>query len=209
MGGPFFFRAGGGIMGGRNTCFSPGYPFSIINAFIPLVLSLALLAGPLLAETRAELIAVIEAAGHNETDQERNRVEIAGCTMTTYRWRNVPDKGWILWTSFLIPMPDVMFVEDKKNAGSFFSAIELVERDDLVIIQFEARDGVEVRHEKSVLRKSKRETSPSPRGDGTTHFFEYKDRFFIIQEGADVIEKARIFTEGYRRYVQDFCTFIG
>lgn len=176
---------------------------------LQLALALWLFTNPAVADNRADLIAVIEAAGHNETDAERHRVEISGCTMTTYFWRNLSDQGWVLWTSFLIPMPDVMLIEDKKVPGNFFHSFRIADKPHTAIILFQAREGVEVRHEKPVQRKSKRETTPSPRGDGTTHFYEYKDEFLIFQKGPDVIDKARAFSEGFLRYVQEYCTFIG
>ena len=91
----------------------------------------------------------------------------------------------------------------------FVGAESTEHRPELAVIVFKGRDGFEFTHEKSVLRESRRDTYPSPRGDGTTHYFEKKDQGVIIQEGPGVIAKAHLFTTGYLRYVQTYCAFIG
>lgn len=78
-----------------------------------------------------------------------------------------------------------------------------------VVILFEAKDGTVLTHEKPFHRTPKGAFSPSSRGDGTTHFIETKKSGMIVQKGPDVIEKARMFTTGYIRYVQEYCAFIG
>ena len=49
----------------------------------------------------------------------------------------------------------------------------------------------------------------TPRGDGSTYYFERKSSGFIIQQGPVVEEKAQLFTTGYIRYVQTYCANIG
>ena len=49
-------------------------------------------------------IAQIEAGGQNEFEDERHAVEVNECQLTTYRWKKVEGEGWVLWSSFEMPM---------------------------------------------------------------------------------------------------------
>ncbi len=166
-------------------------------------------AGSLLAEeTRESLIAQIELAGQNEYKDERHAVEVNDCQLTTYRWKHLEDEGWVLWTSFEFPMLLVDLSEFTTDGGlRHYFFIEGSPGD--VIIVFNAKDGFEFTHEKPFHRPHKGEIEPSPRGDGTTHYFEKKPSGYISHTGPDVEQKACLFTSGYHRYVQTYCAFIG
>lgn len=175
-----------------------------------LIVCWAVLASPLQADevTRADLIAQIEAGGRNETSEERHAVEVDGCTLTTFRWMHVEGKGWVLWTSFTLPMATVDLIE---NSGA--SGIEHYVTADtnppLLIIPLEAQEGTSFMHEKPFQRTPKGKFERSPRGDGTTHYIEERQRGFILHQGEDVRAKAEMFTKGYIRYVREYCTFTG
>ena len=167
-----------------------------------------IMAGPVVAEGRADLIAQIEAAGQNEYKDERHAVKINDCQLTTYRWKHLEDEGWVLWTSFEFPML-LVDLREMKNGDEMRHYIFSETDPGLVVIGFKAREGFEFTHEKPFHRKPKGEFEPSPRGDGTTHYFDRKSSGYIIQQGPDVEEKAHLFTTGYLRYVQTYCAFIG
>lgn len=159
-------------------------------------------------ESAEALIGQMVSAGANEYADERHAVEIAGCQLTTYRWKKQADGSWVLWTSFKVPMLQVALGENPQEPGEFFVGVDSIEPE-MALIFLEAVDGYELIHEKPFLRTPKGEFTPSQRGDGTTHYFETKDSGVIIQQGAGVVEKARLFSSAYRRYRERYCTFIG
>jgi hypothetical protein len=172
----------------------------------------ALLSTQVVAQDRAALIATIVSGATNETAEERHTAEIDDCVMTTYRWKNTKDKGWVLWTSFVFGMADASFSGWKKNSDNLFlDSYARTEngRIQLAIISFQMREGVLAQHEKSVMRNRPSGTEPSPRGDGTTHFYDTQDDFFIVHKGPGVHQKAQSFTRGYKTYVERYCTFVG
>ncbi|SPJ30036.1 hypothetical protein [Falsiruegeria mediterranea] len=171
-------------------------------------LAMALMASVAAASDRAALIAQIEAGGQNEYEDRRHSVEVNECQLTTYFWKKVAGEGWVLWTSFKIPMLLVDLAESKTEYGfrHFFAA----EGDTpIAVINLKAKDGTDFPHEKSVLRKPKGELVPSQRNGGDTHFIERQTDVIIMHVGPDVIEKAEMFTKGYIRYVQEYCAFTG
>ncbi|MDC0658838.1 hypothetical protein N6L27_12575 [Leisingera sp. SS27] len=180
------------------------------NILNVIALCCAVLASPLLADevTREDLIAQIEAGGRNETSEERHEVEVDGCTLTTFRWKNVEDEGWVLWTSFTLPMASVD-LGDFSKSGEVLRYSYLEASPPLTLIVLKAKSGTEFTHEKPFERTPKGEFERSPRGDGTTHYIERKNSGFILHEGQDVQAKAEMFTKGYLRYVREYCTFTG
>lgn len=166
---------------------------------------------PLLADTRADLIAQMETSGKHAFDDENHSVKVEGCTIITERWKNVPDHGWVLWTSLTFAMMDAVLDEDRNVPGQrfFYVPAKDAPKNDLMFISFKTREGTTARHEKSVMRKSRKQTRPSPRNDGTTHFYEEQVSFFILFKGEGVYEKGFGFTTAYRQYKQDYCTFTG
>lgn len=175
-------------------------------------LTFILLSSQVAAQDRASLIATIVSAATNETAEERHTVEIDDCVMTTYRWKNTKENGWVLWTSFLFGMPDADFSGWKKNSDKLFlDSYSRTEngRTQLAIISFQMREGLFAQHEKSVMRNRPSGTKPSPRGDGTTHFYDTQDNFYIVHKGPGVHQKAQSFTRGYKTYVERYCTFVG
>lgn len=160
----------------------------------------------------AELRAAILAGGHHETDEQRNSVSINSCTMTTQRWKNIKDEGWVLYSSFRFDMwSATLSFAREEGAPKYMYAGADSEPDPkgVALVGFKMRAGSEARFEKSVLRKPKGETRPSPRGDGTTHYYEQITNFFFSMQGIGVEDKARLFTESYDVYVREFCTPIG
>ncbi len=65
------------------------------------------------------------------------------------------------------------------------------------------------RFERSDLRPRRGETTPSPRGNGTSHYYERADDFFFSMMGEDVEAKAKLFTDSYLAYVRQYCVPIG
>ncbi len=171
------------------------------------LLGLSLLS-PAIAETREDLFAQMVMGGHNEYKDERHAVEVNECQLTTCRWKHVENKGWVLWTSFEFPMLLVDLVENTSTPETdHFIAVDGDPA--IAIIAFKAKDPFEFTHEKSVLRKPKGETERSERGDGTTQYIERKSEGLIVQQGPDVIKKARLFTDAYLRYARRYCLFTG
>lgn len=158
-------------------------------------------------ETAGFLIAQITAGGANEFEGERHAVEVIGCQLTTYRWKKQKSGEWVLWTSFKVPMLFVDLGENTRVPGTFF--IPASTDPELVVILLTAKDGYDLIHEKPFLRKPKGEYTTSPRGDGTTHYYETKNSGVIVQQGPGVNENARMFSTAYRRYRERYCTFIG
>ncbi|MEL7100715.1 MAG: hypothetical protein AAGM84_17955 [Pseudomonadota bacterium] len=165
------------------------------------------------AESPAVLRAQIEAAGtHVRPGIERHTVEIDACVMTTFWWRSdVPDTREVLWSSFRFDMSVTTIVQPNKGGPSV--AVEGGSEDggDFMIMFFEAPKFALARHERHVLRPPSRGTGieASPRGDGTTHYFQTSDSFFFRHEGAGVIEKATRFVDTYTRYVEANCRLSG
>lgn len=163
------------------------------------------------ADTRADLITQMETSAKHEFGDERHSLKVDGCTIITERWRNDPEHGWVLWTSFTFAMANAMLIEDIRTPGQYFFHIKLNDDpdQDLMMVTFETRKGTTARHEKSVLRKSRKETRPSPRNDGTTHYYVDQTSFFFMFRGPGTYEKGLGFTTAYRQYTQDYCTFTG
>ncbi|SLN21444.1 hypothetical protein TRL7639_00578 [Falsiruegeria litorea R37] len=172
------------------------------------VLVMALVGQVAYASDRAALIAQIEAGGQNEHEDRRHAVEVDECQLTTYFWKKVEGEGWVLWTSFKIPMLLVDLAESKTKDGfrHFFAADGEMP---VAVINLKAKEGTDFAHEKSVLRKPKGEFVSSQRNGGDTHFIERQTDVIIMHVGPGVIEKAEMFTKAYIRYVQEYCSFIG
>ncbi|EKE67716.1 hypothetical protein B30_20071 [Celeribacter baekdonensis B30] len=167
---------------------------------------------PLHAESRSSLAAAIEDAATNAFKDERHSVEIEGCQMTTYRWRDRPEQGWVLWTSVQVDMVDAEINENKLRPGEKFGYAVLDPGPPEIgfgLIGFTMRPSTLARQERSILREPSRETHPSPRGGGSTHYYEYREEFIFTLEGPGVSEKVRKFPALYDRYVKAYCTFTG
>ncbi|KIC29102.1 hypothetical protein [Leisingera sp. ANG-M6] len=170
----------------------------------------AVLASPLVADevTQEDLIAQIEAGGRNETSERRHRVEVEGCTLTTFFWKKIEGQDWVLWTSLTVPMESVDFVDFSGKGG-----MEYYFFDDGVpptaVVLLKAKEGTSFTHEKPFLRTPKGKFERSPRGDGTTHYIESTNGVMIMHDGEGVRAKAEMFTKGYVRYVREYCTFTG
>ena len=161
---------------------------------------------PAFAGERENLIASIVAAGTNNHEDRKHTVEISGCTMTTYFWHNVEDDGWVLWSSFVFAMQDASFSPMVAATGKPYASFNDGTH---IFISFEMQNDQHARHEKSILRPKRGAATPSPRGDGTTHYFEMKKSFFISHVGPGVDQKADRFTKGLTTYAERYCTFIG
>lgn len=156
---------------------------------------------------RAALIAQMEAAGANEYQDERHGIEVNGCTVTTYRWRNV-ERGWVLWTSLTLEMGAVVMGEFRSDGEiRYFMTTQM--DPPMAIMTFLAVEGHSIAHEKPFDRKLPETWEPSPRGDGSTHFIEHQQSVAIIQQGPGVGDKARAFTEAFIRYRDEYCVFVG
>lgn len=165
---------------------------------------------PIWGDTRNDLIAKIEAAGTNETEEYRHSVDVTGCAMTTYRWKNHEEKGWLLWSSFQFAMADTSFTPDALSPNQSFIGIETSkENDEFIMIVFKMREGTLARFERHVLRETEKPRQPSPRNDGTTHYYIQSDQFMITQQGPGIVAKARVFTDSYKQYVREHCQFVG
>lgn len=177
------------------------------NQLVAVFLFLSL---PVHAESQSSRAAAIEEAATNTFKDERHSVEIDGCQMTTYRWRDRPEHGWVLWTSVQVDMVDAEINENKLRPGEKFG---YAVRDPgppevgFGLIGFTMRPSTLARQERSILREPSRETHPSPRGGGSTHYYEYREEFIFTLEGPGVAEKVRKFSELYERYVEDYCRF--
>lgn len=159
-------------------------------------------------ETRESLIAQIERAGQNEHDNRRHAVKVDDCQLTTFFWKYIENEGWVLWTSFKIPMLLVDLAEFETQDGSRFF-LSVGSEPYLTLIQFEAKEGADFTHEKPHRRESVGETRASSRGDGKTHYLDTVKGGLVMHTGPNVEEKAHLFTTGYIRYVQTYCAYIG
>lgn len=156
----------------------------------------------------AALIAQIEAGGQNEFEDECHAVEVEDCQLTTYRWKKVEGAGWVLWSSFEMPMLTVNLNENPATPEVDHYVFADMQPP-VAMVFFKAKEGTDFSHEKPFLRKPKGDCVASGRGDGTTHYIERKTEVFILHQGPDVRTKAEMFTKGYLRYVQEYCAFIG
>jgi len=161
------------------------------------------------AQTADALRAEIVAAATNQHPTGNHRVEINGCEMTTYVWRPYEDQGMKLWSSFVFDMR--MTNWNAKSGERFMIAID--DRVDgqqdqgMILVAFKMRGDNVARHEVPAFRKhDKKPHRVSPR-DGYVPFF-YRDTssFFIMHQGAGVVDKAELFTTAYERYVAEFCS---
>ncbi|MEO0937037.1 MAG: hypothetical protein AAFY38_02665 [Pseudomonadota bacterium] len=165
------------------------------------------------ADSPEVLRAQIEAAGANARPGiERHAVQVDQCQMTTFWWRSdteAPDE--VLWSSFSFDMSVTTIVQPAKGGPSVAVPGGSAGGGDFVIIFFNAPDTARAQHERHILRPPSpdRDLTPSPRGDGTTHYFQPSNRFFFRHEGNGVIDKARRFVDAYTRYVEAHCTFTG
>jgi hypothetical protein len=169
-----------------------------------------LIATPASADIKDDLLQRIEGAGQFAYADERRNVEINGCQMTTFRWRDIPDHGWVLWTSFQFDMVDAQLNEDRRFPGRKYAYTTLEAGPPEIgfgLYGFTMREGTLTRHEKPWLRDAQSDTTPSPRGDGTTHYYEFKTEMVVSMNGPGVAEKAIAFTTSYDQYVAEYCTF--
>ncbi len=165
--------------------------------------------GSALAGPQEDLARAIEAGVKHAYQDERLEAEVEGCQMTTYRWRDLPEQGWVLWTVFQFDMADASPREDKLRPGMKYAYSPLAkgpEGHGFAIIGFEMREGARVRQERSILRPPSGETQPSPRNDGTTHYYEWRDEFIFAFEGPDLEPKVAGLVQDYETYVKDYCT---
>lgn len=69
---------------------------------------------------KQRLIDQIVASGTNESAEERHTVIVQECVMTTFRWRQYEDQGFVLWSSFLFDMVSAEFNLGDSAAGELF-----------------------------------------------------------------------------------------
>lgn len=172
---------------------------------------LVLLATQAVAGDKTELIQALEDSGKHIFEDERREVQVDGCQMTTFRWRDVPDHGWVLWTSFQFDMVDAQLNEDNRFPGKKYAYAKLEDGPPEIgfaVYGFSMREGTLTRQERSVLREPSKEVVPSPRNDGTSHYYEWRDNMLISMKGPGVEEKAITFTSTYDAYVKEFCAFL-
>lgn len=161
---------------------------------------LVFLATPAAADEKTELIQALEISGKHVFEDERREVQVDGCQMTTFRWRDVQDHGWVLWTSFLFDMVDAQLDEDSRFPGKKYAYAKLEEGPPEIgfaAYGFSMREGTLTRQARSVLRTPSKETVPSPRGDGTSHYYEWRDSMLITMRGPGVEQKAITFTSTF------------
>ena len=162
------------------------------------------------ADERSDLIAeIVEAATHAH-DDERHEIEIDGCQITTFRWKELPDTGWTLWSSFRFDMADGELSASTTNSEDRFVYMPIggkLDKTGIALVVFTMRDGTFARFERSNQRKQREGAWPSPRGDGTSHYFEKIDNFFFrLQGNGELVEsKARSFTTKYLLYIREYC----
>lgn len=174
------------------------------------VLFFLLLASQAIASGKDDLVQALESSGSHLFEDERLEIEVDGCQMTTFRWRELPEHGWILWTSFQFDMVDAQLDEDKRFPGKKYAYGKLEDGPPEVgfaLYAFTMREGTFTRQERSILRDPSGETMPSPRGDGTTHYYEWRNTMLISMKGSGVEEKAITFTTSYDEYVKEYCFF--
>lgn len=167
---------------------------------------------PLQAMSQAELRAVLIETGQNLRDSERHAVEVEGCQMTTYWWKMQPDGSDVLWSSFQFNMALADLRENKAQPGTYaFLALENARGlEDLAMFFFAMRDGVTARYEKPFVRSAPRgDRTPSPRGDGSTHYYDTSVSFFVRHEGVGIADRAGRFAAAYVLYADSFCRLSG
>lgn len=178
-----------------------------MKLYLPLFL---LLASQGMADSKDYLIQEMESSGKHQFEDERREIQIDGCQMTTFRWREFPEHGWVLWTSFQFDMVDAQLDEDKRFPGKKYAYGKLENGPPEVgfaLYAFTMREGTFTRQERSVLREQSGDRKPSPRGDGTTHYYQWRNTMLVSMKGPKVEEKAIAFTTNYDKYVQEHCTF--
>ncbi|MEO9515904.1 MAG: hypothetical protein ABJH45_15635 [Paracoccaceae bacterium] len=114
------------------------------------------------ADGRANLIHVLETAGRHAYEDERREIEANGCQMTTCRWRDRPEHGWVLWTSFQFDMADAQLNEDERFPGKKYAYAKFKDEPEeigIVILGFTMRDGTQTRQERSILRHHPQEAT--------------------------------------------------
>lgn len=166
------------------------------------------LATPALADTRAQLIAQIENAGRHSTQTKRHAVTVSGCTLKTrFEYRH-PSAGWVLWSRFVLFMPDAT---PRARGTTTSGGLHQTGHGDIPvgIVAFTMRPGTTARYERSALRRHLPDSTPSRRSDGTTHRLSMVKRFFIQQDGGKAVEKAHRFADAYTEYVRRYCALIG
>lgn len=168
------------------------------------------LAQPAFSSGQETLAREIEDAATHAFEDERHTVEVDGCQLTTFRWRDRPDHGWVLWTSLKFDMVNAKLSEGGRETGQKY-VYALLDKGPpekgIALVFFTMREGTLARQERSILRERSGETQPSPRGDGTTHYFRDIDDFFFMMQGEGVETKTAIFAAGYEQYIADYCTF--
>ncbi|MEM8538236.1 MAG: hypothetical protein AAGF56_10280 [Pseudomonadota bacterium] len=166
------------------------------------------------ANEKQALVHTMLTNSQNQFGDERHAVDVQDCTITTYRWKDHPETGWTLWSSFKFPinLAELPGVARSGNDFDYFVSVPGAQdrpESQTAIIVFSMTGQEQARFERSNLRKRPYNAKNSPRGDGTTHHYMDADRFFIVQQGPGVIAKARAFTNAYRTYAAHYCTFIG
>ncbi len=168
-------------------------------------------------QAQEDLIWAIVAASTNTTDQAEHRVEIDGCTMTTWVYKPKDDHGMQLWSSFVF---DMRMTAWNMDGGVKFIASDPPSADSegedargLAMIRFKMLGDAVARHEipEFCIQSQARSkpVTPSSRVGVEPYVFHDSLSFFILHEGPDVGEKARAFTDLYDQYVLEYCRVIG
>lgn len=163
-------------------------------------------------DERAALIAQIVEAGTNNREDARHTVEIDDCEMTTWVYKPYEETGFQLWSSFVFDMTQTEWTHAR---GLNYTPLIDERRDasiteSMVMIYFNMRGRHVAQHEVPAFRKGvKSHYVPSPRVGEVPYFYHDSTRFFILHEGAGVLDKAERFTSLYDSYVQQYCLMIG
>lgn len=170
------------------------------------------MAAPVLAETpdQAALRAVLEETGVNVRDHERHDVAIEDCTITTHWWKKQKDGTWLLWSSFQFNMAKAVLKEGEPGEFVVMALEGHHEQEDMALFMFEMRGDTRARYEVPYARRApKSEVRPSPRGDGTSHYYRESRKFFIRHEGVGIAARAKRFGAAYVEYVARYCLNLG
>lgn len=172
----------------------------------------AVAADDLSTMSEPELRQVLIETGQNIRATERHNVEVDACTMTTHWWKKRDTGAWILWSSFHFQMDAAMLREDRSNPGVHVLMVLENARDmeDMAMFFFEMLPGTHARYEKPFARSlPKREGLPSPRGDGSSHYYDTSVSFFVRHEGVGIADRARRFSAAYVEYQRRYCFLAG
>lgn len=156
------------------------------------------------------LLQTLLRSGINIRAEEKHEVAVDDCQMTTFWWKLQQDDTWMLWSSFQFEMATATLQESSFEPGvHVLMAYEGAgSDDDMAMFFFSMRNGVEARYELPFARRAPKEPQvarPSPRGDGTSHYYDSSTSFFIRHENPGIGKRARTFGAAYMEWVRRYC----